>query len=103
MEDRVGLWLTAAAAVIVVLAAVFYLVLALQWRSQPFPGVLLTRTLTVDGSLPLAPEGWAGLNAGLQRGDHIIGINGDDVPVGLRPRRASLRRADAHAAPRRSR
>ncbi|MCC6804172.1 MAG: GAF domain-containing protein [Anaerolineae bacterium] len=79
LEARAGLWLTAAGAVIVVLAAVFYLVLALGWRSQPFPGVMLTRTLTVDASLPLG-ESWAGLDAGLQAGDHIVGINGETFP-----------------------
>lgn len=79
-ENRVGLWLSAAGAVIVVLAAVFYLVLALGWRSQPFPGAMMTRTLTVDGSQPLTAESWTGLNAGLQSGDHVIGVNGMILP-----------------------
>ncbi|MEP7292401.1 MAG: GAF domain-containing protein, partial [Chloroflexota bacterium] len=81
LESRVGLALTAAAAVIAVLAAVFYLMLALQWRGQGFLGALLTRTLTVDGSQPIAAEVWGGLNAGLQRDDHLIGINGEIFPV----------------------
>jgi len=81
MEDRIGLALSAAAAVIVVLGAVFYLVLALQWRGQAFPGVLMTRTLTVDGSLPSSAGSWPGLKAGLQRGDHIIDVNGTMFPA----------------------
>ena len=79
-ENRVGLWLSAAGAVIVVLAAVFYLVLALGWRSQPFLGAMMTRTLTVDGSQPLTAASWTGLNAGLKSGDHVIGVNGMMLP-----------------------
>src|SRR5215207_10445839 len=81
IEIRIGLAITAAAVVIAVLAAVFYLTLALQWRGDAFLGALLTRTLTVDGSQPLAGEVWGGLNAGLQRGDHIIGVNGEIFPA----------------------
>lgn len=86
LEARAGLWLNAAGAVIVVLAAVFYLILALGWHNQAFPGVMLTRTLTVDSTLPLAPEGWTGLSAGLQAGDHIVGVN--DQPFASDPARA---------------
>jgi signal transduction histidine kinase len=82
-EIRIGLAITAAAAVIAVLAALFYLTLALQWRGEAFIGALVTHTLTVDGSLPLSGEAWSGLNAGLQRGDHIIGANGDIFPASL--------------------
>jgi signal transduction histidine kinase len=81
MEDRLGMWLAAGGVVIVVVAAVFYLTLALQWRSQAFLGVMLTRTLTVDDTRPLAPERWGGLNSGLQRGDHIIAIDGVTFPT----------------------
>lgn len=81
IEIRIGLAITAAAAVIAVLAAVFYLTLALLWRGDAFLGVLLTRTLTVDGSQPLAAEAWGGLNAGLQRGDQITGANGEIFPA----------------------
>ena len=77
---RIGLWLNAVAAVIVVLAAVYYLVLAAQWRAQPFLGVLLTHTLTVDGSLPVSSSGWAGLQAGMQRGDHVVAVNDRALP-----------------------
>ncbi len=76
-EGRIGFWLTTATAVVVVLVAVVYLAQALQWRSQPFIGALVTRTLTVDGSVPVDPASWSGLSVGLQRGDHITAINGE--------------------------
>ncbi len=76
-EGRIGFWLTGATAVVVVLAAVLYLAQAFQWRGQPFIGALVTRTLTVDGSLPVNElASWSGLSVGLQRGDHITAING---------------------------
>ncbi len=62
-EGRIGFWLTTATAVVVVVAAVLYLAQALQWRAEPFAGALLTRTLTVDGSLPVD----AGRLGGLER------------------------------------
>lgn len=55
--------------------AVAALVLALNWRSQPFIGALLTRTLIVDGSRSAAQQPWPALAAGLQRGDQIIALN----------------------------
>ncbi len=75
-EGRIGFWLTTATAAVVVLAAVLYLAQAFQWRSQPFIGALVTRTLTVDGSVPVEAASWSGLSVGLQRGDHIVAING---------------------------
>lgn len=81
LETRIGLAVSAGTAVIVVLAAIFYLSLAIQWRGQAFLGVTLTRTLTVDNTHPLETNVWGGLNAGLQPGDHIIGMNGEIFPT----------------------
>ena len=103
MEDRIGLALSAAATVIVVLAAVFYVVLALQWRGEAFPGVLLTRTLTVDGSMPNSSSGLAGAGSGLAARRPHHRHRQHDVPLRLRTRRANLRRTAENPAPRRSR
>ena len=75
LEDRIAMIAIAASCAFVVLVAVFYLGLAVQWRSQPFLGAMLTRTLTVDGSVAVGSEQWVGLSSGLRRDDHIIGIN----------------------------
>ncbi len=63
------------------IAAVAYLATAISWRSEPFLGVLYTRTLVVDGSTPLTENGFPGLIAGLRRADQIVGINGETLPT----------------------
>ncbi|HVU10815.1 MAG TPA: hypothetical protein VHD90_06030, partial [Phototrophicaceae bacterium] len=80
MEERIGMLLAALGTVVAVAAAIFYLVLALNWRGQPFIGAMLTHTMTIDGSLPLSAGTWTGLKAGLQRGDQIVGVNGAALP-----------------------
>ncbi|MEO8396698.1 MAG: hypothetical protein ABI700_27140, partial [Chloroflexota bacterium] len=50
-------------------------------RGEAFPGVLMTRTLTVDGSMPATVNSWPGLKAGLERGDHIIDVNDTMFPA----------------------
>jgi signal transduction histidine kinase len=55
---------------------VTFLVLALEWRSHPFLGIMLTPNMVVDGSAPVnADTPWAGLQAGLVRGDQVVAIN----------------------------
>jgi signal transduction histidine kinase len=76
LHNRVGLALALAVAVLGVALAVGALSAALQWRSEPFFGALLTRTLVVDGSVPVSTDTWPALEAGLQRGDQIIALNG---------------------------
>lgn len=66
-----------ALAVLTAVAAAIYLALALNWREKPFIGALISRNLMVDGSHSLTEQAWAGLAAGLQRQDHIIGIQGE--------------------------
>ncbi|MCB9456516.1 MAG: GAF domain-containing protein [Anaerolineaceae bacterium] len=54
-----------------------FLVLALEWRGQPFLGVMLTPNMVVDGSEPVnADSPWTGLQAGLARGDQVVAVNG---------------------------
>lgn len=59
--------------------AVLYFSLAIQWGQKPFLGVMTTPYMVVDGSLPITPETWAGINAGLRRLDRLISINGQPI------------------------
>lgn len=63
----------------VAIAALIYLGLALQWRGEPFFGVMLTSALVVDGARPSGDAPWPGLAAGLRRGDQIIAVNGQQL------------------------
>lgn len=60
----------------VVLASAAYLSLALEWRSAPFLGALVSRSQVVDGSIPIERSAWTALAGGIQRGDRIISIDG---------------------------
>jgi signal transduction histidine kinase len=71
-----GFGLIVVAAVVAIVAFVAYLVLALNWRSQPFFGAMLTPHLVVDNSQSLTGSPWPGQQAGLHRSDHIVAING---------------------------
>ena len=66
--------LTIIAAAIAILAYIFYGWTALNLRTAPFPGFLLTYTMTVNAGQPVNPNSWPGLNAGLQRQDFITKI-----------------------------
>jgi signal transduction histidine kinase len=72
----VGFGVLAAAAGVAIVAFIAYLLLALNWRSQPFIGVMLTPNLVVDNSQSLTGERWTGQQAGLLPRDHIVAING---------------------------
>lgn len=65
--------LTAVAAVM----SVVYLVGAIQWLGQTFPGVSTTYTLVVDGAMSFSGTPWSGRQAGMERLDHIIEVNGE--------------------------
>jgi len=65
-----------ASGVVAAVSLIIYMTLALGWRTQAFPGVMVTNTLVVDGSQPLSAGTWSGLNFGLRRLDHIVAING---------------------------
>ena len=73
--NRVWIAITALIGVIAGFALLIYLVTALNWRSQPFIGVLFTPIVAVDGSTALGNEAWHGLANGLQRLDQIVAIN----------------------------
>ncbi|NOK85876.1 MAG: hypothetical protein GFH27_549375n54 [Chloroflexi bacterium AL-W] len=61
------------------LAMIAYLLMAFNWRSQPFLGVTVNHTMTVNASTPNSEAGWAGRAAGLRLGDQIIAINGQSI------------------------
>ncbi len=81
LDNRVGAALVLFSLVTCVVATILYLQAALEWRSAPFLGVMYSRTLVLDGSTPLTETGFPGLNAGMRRGDQIVGINGEALPI----------------------
>lgn len=91
LDNRVGIALMLISLVASLVAVVLYLGAALDWRAQPFLGVLYTRTLVIDGSTPISDTGFPALLAGLRRGDQIVGINGEALPS--EPAGAALARA----------
>ncbi len=76
---RVQFAVTAALAVSTIIMMVVYLVLALQWRAQPFLGVLTSNTLTVNRAAPVVAAQWSALEAGIEPGDVLVAINGQDL------------------------
>lgn len=55
-----------------------YLVAAFQWQNRPFLGAMFTESLTVTDAKPFSDESWSALDAGLQVGDQVLGINGQE-------------------------
>jgi len=53
-----------------------YVVMGFQFRTQPFPGYFLTHTGTVNAGAPVGEITWTGLDAGIQRNDFVIAVNG---------------------------
>lgn len=72
-------WLTLGFAIITIVAYIYYGVSAFNFRSAPFPGFLLTYTLTVNAGLPFSNDPWPALEAGMQRQDEIVALNGQVV------------------------
>ncbi|MBC8098939.1 MAG: GAF domain-containing protein, partial [Armatimonadetes bacterium] len=77
LTQRGGLAIALAFSVGALVALVIYLVLALQWRAQPFIGVMLNNSMTVNRGQPTGAEPWNGRDAGLLPGSHILSINGE--------------------------
>lgn len=77
--NRLWLYVTIAIGVLAIGLFVLYPLLAFNWRSQPFLGVSLSRTMVVDAGRSASPGEWTGLRAGLQHFDHIIAINGQQL------------------------
>jgi signal transduction histidine kinase len=64
---------------IATIITLIYLITAINWRNQPFLGVTLNHTFTVNASSPNSDAEWVGQVAGLRVGDQISSING--IPV----------------------
>lgn len=77
LEQRIGFVLALGAAVVALAALVTYVTLAFNWAQKPFVGVFFTETMVIDGTRPVEPATWSGLEAGLRRLDRITGINGE--------------------------
>lgn len=77
--ERLLFYFTMGIGLIAAVMAALYFILAIQWLQKPFLGVMTTPYMVVDGSLPITPETWAGVNAGLRRLDRIVSIN--DQPL----------------------
>ncbi|MCB9453511.1 MAG: GAF domain-containing protein [Anaerolineaceae bacterium] len=78
--QRPGFAIVLALAVISAILMLALLVQALEWRTHPFLGALLTPNLVVDGSMPISSDTpWAGLDSGLMRGDEVVAINGTEL------------------------
>lgn len=75
--NRFWIGVTALIGLISAVLLIMYLVLALNWRKDPFIGAMFTPLLVVDGSQSLGPKTWPGLDKGLQRMDRIVAINDD--------------------------
>ncbi|GIK65256.1 MAG: hypothetical protein BroJett018_30500 [Chloroflexota bacterium] len=66
------------------IAALAYLVLALQFQSRPFLGVMLTHDAKVQPVGPFSNETWSGWDVGMKSGDRIIAAESGSNQVDLR-------------------
>lgn len=71
--------LTAVAVVLAAITMMVYLVRGVEWRRTPFIGVHTTYTLVVDGTQTFTDGHWAGLQAGIRRGDRLVQVNDVDL------------------------
>lgn len=94
-QDRVGLTIAVAVAAIAIVTALVTLVLAFQWRAQPFVGALYTHSLTIDGAQPAREGAWTGLDQGLQRLDHFTHVGSTILSETPGDTAAALSRFDA--------
>ena len=77
--ERLRYGILLAAALVTIGLIILYLVLGITWFSRPFLGVMVSHTQTVNAGQPTGSKGWAGLDAGMRRGDLIIQIDSRDV------------------------
>lgn len=86
--------------VVVVLLAVALLLgygwLALRWQSQPYLGMLVSPTLTVEAVTGLSGEPWPAYESGLRPGDRLLGLDGVTLDADYRVARRQV--ADLLAA-----
>ncbi len=74
--------LTAIGILVALAGAIAYLVIALQYRNEPFLGLFLNRDLEVLPHQPFTDEVWPGFELGIDPGDKIIGAEGvDEFPA----------------------
>lgn len=80
-QHPVLLGLTILAAGLTAILLFVYLLMALDYRSKPFFGAIVSQTMVIDAGRPVSANvsPWNGLDAGLRHMDHIIAIN--DVPL----------------------
>lgn len=82
---RLRLAILIIASLLAIAAFVAYLLLAFTWRSQPFLGVMINHTMTVNGGQPNGDDLWNGLAAGLRSGDHILAIENTPIQSNTTP------------------
>ncbi|MBE0689404.1 MAG: GAF domain-containing protein, partial [Anaerolineae bacterium] len=78
LDQRVAAFLVVLVIAASGLLAITALFSAMEWRVQPFPGVMVTRSLVVDGTRPIGWE-WLGLAAGIERGDRLVSLDGETL------------------------
>jgi signal transduction histidine kinase len=101
-QNQMRVLLTLATAMVAVFVFVDLLIAALDWHARPFFGAMLSPNLVVDGSRTITTDEWAGLNAGLQRLDHIVAINGQPLsadPADYAAARTNFQKAMAGLQP----
>lgn len=57
------------------LVIIAYLIMAVNWQSQPFLGLFTTHGIVVNAGRPASGQAWNGLDAGIQQGDVILAID----------------------------
>ncbi len=61
-----------------VILLLLYLVVALGWQQQPFPGLFINRSVEVVNTPPFSDTGWSAWDAGVDGRHQIIGMNGQE-------------------------
>ncbi|MEQ8672315.1 MAG: GAF domain-containing protein [Aggregatilineales bacterium] len=79
LGQRLRFGLLVLLAVCTLALSAIYLTEALDWRDKPFLGVMVAHTMNVSAGQSTTDNSWAGHRAGLQTGDRIVSINGENV------------------------
>ncbi len=72
-------WIVGLLGLTTLVLLVVYLVAAVQMVQRPFPGMMVTRTLTVNLGQPTANADWPAFEAGMKPGDFITALNGQEL------------------------
>jgi signal transduction histidine kinase len=73
-SQKVLLGVTLTVTVLCALMLVAYAWVAGNWAISPFFGATFTHTMVIAAGQPTGDNAWAGLEAGLQRGDHLLSV-----------------------------